>query len=148
MDRRELILARLPLFAASATGLKSDRNVNDFSDLARPLVVSLDGDEEAAEGDPEGRPVNAPRRVGVKAQFVVLIGEPAATIGTTINGYRAKLLKAIVTDAELLALLLDPASRQSIRYQGSTFALSSGRTAEAELRLDFTFWYILRFDEL
>jgi len=148
MDRRELILARLPLLAAAATGVKAFRNTNDFSDLARPCIVTLDGDEEAEERDPEARPPNAPRRVALKAQFVALASGTAAAIGATINGYRAVLLKNVVTDATLLSLVLDSAVRQSIRYQGASMTISSGRTIEAELRLDFAFTYALRFDEL
>jgi hypothetical protein len=148
VDRRELILARLPLLAAAATGVKAFRNTNDFSDLSRPCIVTLDGDEEAEGRDPETRPSNAPRRVMLKAQFVALASGTAAAIGATINGYRAALLKNVVTDATLLTLVMDSAGRQSIRYQGASMMISSGRAIEAELRLDFTFTYALRFDEL
>jgi hypothetical protein len=70
----------LPLLAAAATGVKAFRNTNDFSDLARPCIVTLDGDEEAEERDPEGRPPTAPRRVALKAQFVALASGTAAAI--------------------------------------------------------------------
>jgi hypothetical protein len=148
IDKRELILARLPLFAASTLGFEARRNDNDFSDVARPLAVTLDGDEEADENDPVTRPPDAPRRITVKGQIVVLASGPADTIGTTMNGYRVKLIKGIVADATLLGLVLNGRDRQSIRYEGGTLAITSGRAIEAELRLDFAFTYLLRFDEL
>jgi hypothetical protein len=147
-DRRELILARLPLLAAAATGLKAVRNANDFSDLARPCVVTLDGDEEPDEGDPQSRPSDAPRRVALKAQFVILASGLPEDVGTKINGYRAPLLKAVVNDATLLGLVFDSMARQSIRYHGATLTLNSGRQIEGELRLDFAFAYALIFSEL
>jgi hypothetical protein len=147
-DRRELILARLPLLAAAATGIKFFRNANDFSDLVRPCGVTLDGDEEPEESDPQSRPPDAPRRVALKAQFVVLASGLPEDIGTKINGYRVPLLKAVVSDATLLGLVLDSMARQSIRYHGATLTLSSGRQIEGELRLDFAFAYALIFSEL
>ena len=149
MDRREAILARLPEIAQLVTTIDTiKRNTNEFSDLSRPAIVSLDGDEEQSDRDSESRPPNAPRRMTLKAQLVVLASGMPETIGTTINGLRVKLLKGIVSDAQLIALVLDGAKRQSIRYEGATLTMGSGRQIEAELRLDFAFTYALRFDEL
>jgi hypothetical protein len=148
-DPRESILARLPDVALLATDVEvAVRNKNEFSDLARPAVVVFDGDEEASDSDPETRPPNAPRRVTMKAELAVLASGASDTIGTTVNRYRAQLIQAITSDAVLIGLVLDGTARQSIRYTGSTVALSSGRAIEAELRLGFAFTYVLRPDQL
>jgi hypothetical protein len=147
MDRREEILVRL-LAIVQTIFKTAARNKNDFSDLARPAGVVLDGDEKANEQDPENRPPDAPRRVTMAAEIVALASEPAETIGTTINGYRVALLKGIVTDATLIGLVLDGERRQSIRYIGSSLIIQSDRAIAGELRLQFEFTYALRFEEL
>lgn len=149
MDAREAILARLVAIADTVPNVKTTaRNNNDFADLARPALVILDGDEEADVNDPETRPPNAPRRVAMKAELVILASGTPDTIGTTMNALRAATIKAIQTDALLIALVWDGGVRQSIRYNGATLSLQSGRAIEAEQRLDFSFVYVLSPDQL
>src|ERR1700724_635465 len=104
MDRREEILVRLLEIVAAALP-KAERNKNDFSDLARPAGVVLDGDEKANEQDPVNRPPDAPRRGTMAAAIVALASGASATIGTTMNAYRVQLLKGIATDAILIGLV-------------------------------------------
>jgi len=149
MDPREQILARVLQIAESvAAGLgvqTVERNKDDFSEMALPAFVLLDGDEEGDESDPLTRPTNAPRRVTMKAQLVVLASGAPASIGATVNGYRIGLLVAIVNDATLIGLVLDGQRRQSIRYIGTSLTIASGRAIEAELRMDLEFTYALVF---
>ncbi len=145
MDIREAILARLLTLAGTVGAYKVERNLNDFSDLARPAIVILDGDEEAHEDDPQVRPSSAPRRIVMTPEIVVLASGPAAAIGSTINGFRIALLRAIMLDQGLIALVLDGTTRQSIRYVGAELSLQSGRAIEAELRLNFSFTYRMEF---
>jgi hypothetical protein len=147
-DRREAILARLLEIIAEVFET-TGRNKNEFSDLSRPAGVLLDGSEEADDRDPQGRPVNAPRRVVMKPSIVALASGTSAAIGTTMNGYRGQLLKKIVSDTALLALVLNPDKEQSIRYLGGELTTQSGdRATAADLHLEFAFTYVLRFDEL
>jgi hypothetical protein len=149
MDRREEILARLLALAQNVTGFKiAVRNKNEFSDLARPALVVLDGDEAAQEKDPQARPTNAPRIIHMKPEVIILMSGTPDAIGTSVNGQRAKLIKAIEADAALLALVWDGAKRQSIRYEGSGLAIASGRQIEADMTLHFVLTYVLRPDEL
>lgn len=146
MDRREEILARLAAIAAGIDGVKTAaRNKDEFSDLARPAVVLIDGDEEAHDSDPPTRPTTAPRLVALKPEIVILLSGAPESVGSSLNALRTALIKAILTDAILIGIVHD---RIGTRYIGCVINIGRGRAVEGELRLHFVFTYALRAEEL
>jgi hypothetical protein len=149
MNRREEILARLLAIAEAAPDVKNAaRNKDEISDLARPAIVVMDGDEEADSNDPESRPTHAPRIVHMRPEIVILLSATPESIGTSLNTLQAALYKAIVTDAALISLARDGRSMQSIRYLGSETTIERGRAAEGKRILHFLFTYPLCPEEL
>ncbi|HMF49312.1 MAG TPA: hypothetical protein VK603_11755 [Candidatus Saccharimonadales bacterium] len=147
MDRREQILARLLAISSATAGINvAYRNKPGINEADLDVVVICDGDEQGDERDPEGsRPTNAPRRVVMTPSIEITAGGPPETIGSTINGYRAKLIKAISSDPTLITLCLD---RFGIRYLGCVSGSGLGSTMEANMVLNFAFAYRLFPDEL
>lgn len=145
MDRREQILARL-LVLARVSGINAAyRNKPQLNENDLDVIVIYDGDEMSDERDPEVRPTNAPRRVSMTPSIEIIAGGAPEDIGTKVNGYRAKLIKAISTDATLIGLVND---RQGIRYLGCLSGSGLGSTMDANMVLNFAFAYRLFPDEL
>lgn len=148
-DPREAILARLLAVAAAITGVVATaRNESEFGELRRPSMTVLEGDEQADDGDPvRQRPTNAPRRVTMTPQIIIAVGGPSETVGATINGLRAALIKAVLADTTLQNLCASGRGA-GLWYEGSSTELGRGRTMEAEMTVAFSFQYILYPDAL
>ena len=146
IDRREMILARLLEIARGIDGIESAfRNRDEIGEKQRPAIVILDADEAADDGDPGLRPARSPRRVAMTPEIYIMLGAKPEHIGTSINTLRARLIKAILGDAELSLIV---SSNGDIRYEGCATALARGRTMEGEMGVSFSFTYVLRPDEL
>src|SRR5689334_682493 len=99
-DPREHILARLLVIAGGVDeNLSAKRNETTLPDSALPAVVLLDGEELADEDDPQGRPPLAPRRVTMTPEVQFRLAAKPADVGTSLNLLRAKLVKAVLSDA-------------------------------------------------
>lgn len=148
-DPREDILVRLLAVATAIPGVNSTaRNDPDFGELNRPSMTIFEGDEQAEDADPvRSRPANSPRRVTMTPQIVIAVGDDAETVGSTINGLRAALIKAVLTDATLQNLTASNRGA-GLWYEGSSTELGRGRTMEAEMTVAFSFQYILYPDAL
>lgn len=147
MDRREAILVRLLAVCQGIAGIATaERGLGVLSDNRLPVLALLDGAEQADDTDPTIRPNRAPRRVIMSPQLVLAASAAPEDIGTTLNGFRALLIPAITTDAELLALTLLGAG--GTRYQGCALALDEARDTLGSLTIDFSITYVLRPDEL
>lgn len=145
-DPRELILARLlEVAGAIDPTLSPRRNEADLADTALPAVVLLDGDEQADESDPEGRPLLAPRRVTMTPEVQFRIAAKAKDIGPNLNLWRAKLIHAVLTDATIASLTIND---RGIRYRGSATVAERGRSMEGGIGVAFSFTYLLRPSDL
>jgi hypothetical protein len=145
-DRREMILARLLEIARSVEGIVAAfRNKDEIGEKQRPAIVILDADEAADDADPASRPSRAPRRIAMTPEIYILLGAKPEDLGTAINVLRARLVKAVLTDTGLLAIL---GSNGEVRYEGCATALARGRTMEGEMGVSFSFTYVLRPEEL
>jgi hypothetical protein len=147
-DKREDILARLVEVAADVSGVVfAGRNVGNIDDEDRPAIVIMDADEAADESDPVNVPrgTSVKRRVGLTPEIYILLGDKPENIGTELNAFRAKLIKAVLTDATLQGIV---GTNGAIRYEGCATALSRGRSMEGEMGVSFTFSYILNPAEL
>jgi len=144
-DRREEILSRL-ITVCQVDGIrKVIRNQLSPGEDILPAVAVLEGDELADETDPVTRPANAPRRVMMTPEIVILLGDLPEDVGTSINTIRAAIIKAVVNDSGLLGLVIN---NHAIRYLGSATELAYGRTMEATMALKFAFTYVLLPREL
>ena len=145
-DQRELILSRIVELLSAATGFANVvRNRGNLSETKRPYAALFDGDEEANADDPDTRQTNSPRRITMRPEIFIYGQAAPESIGSEVNILRAKVVKALCTDATLAALT---AERTGVRYDGMTNSLSAGRTINAELALHFVFRYYLRPDGL
>lgn len=147
MDPREAILARLLDVAASVdTSLAKRRNETDVSGANLPAAILFDGEEVARETDPQTRtPATTLRHIDMTPEVQFRLEAKAEDVGTKLNLLRAKLIKAVLNDATLLALTVNS---RSIRYQGSMTATERGRSMEGGIGVAFTFTYVLKPDDL
>jgi hypothetical protein len=147
MDKREAILARLLEVATGVPGVAAAvRNQDEISERARPAIAVFDADEttdEAAERqDHAGR---APNLVVMTPEVLILIGAPPENVGSSLNALRAKLVKAVLTDAQLITLT---GPNGHVRYAGCSTHLGHGRSMEGSMGVQFTFTYVLRPQQL
>ena len=141
-DLREAILARLVAITAETPGVVSaGRNRVTLSETARPAIIVLDADEAAEEEEPRGRPGHAPQLVTMTPELFVLLGAPAAEIGAELNAFRRRIVRRVLTDAELLGLA---GPNGLIRYAGCATARAAGRSMEGEMSLSFAIRYVLK----
>jgi hypothetical protein len=139
-DRREAILERLVTICA-ITGIKTvARNRLTFNDTEFPAIGILEGDEEAAESDPEARPANAPRNVTMTPEIVVMLGAAPEDVGASINAFKIALHQVLTTDTALLALVVNG---RRVHYLGMGSGLGYGRDMEATIALRYGFTYLL-----
>ena len=106
-DVRETILERLVQVVA-IDGIITARR-NDFeglTDQMLPAAVVMDGDETSDDRDPKSRPANSLRRITMTPRVqITAIAQPEA-IGTDLNTLRARIVRAVLTDATLLETLV------------------------------------------
>jgi hypothetical protein len=141
-DAREAILARLLIVAKSVDDALNDlRNESDPAAANLPAVILFDGEETARATDPNGRTAFAtPRLIDMTPEVQFRLEAKAEDVGTKLNLYRAKLIKAVLSDADLLALT---ANGQAIRYEGSVTATERGKSMQGGIGVGFTFTYRL-----
>jgi hypothetical protein len=150
-DRREQILARLLVVLETVSGVRvAVRNRGELPPNKRPAVILLDADEIAREAPPQqrGRLTMAPNLVDMSPEIYVVMDqrEPQnASIGEDMNTLRIAIMKAIMSDDQLAAIL---GSNGDIQYNGCETDMASGRSLEGQMHIRMTFTYVLRPSEL
>lgn len=147
VDKREEILVRL---LAILETLKTDntvetvvRNRGLLKNDERPALALLDGSESSTLlGGGRGRVKMSVARVTMRPQIFGLLkaqqpqGKTGTdNIGTQLNVMRGKLIKAIATDAELLALI---GPNGDLNYDGMETDLSTERLMDGEFMLNLS----------
>ena len=146
IDRREMILSHLLEIASVTEGVVAAfRNRDEISEKQRPAIVILDADEAADDTDPGSRPARSPRRVAMTPEIYILLGAKPEDLGSTINTLRARFVKAVLSDTQLISIV---GTNGDIRYEGCATALARGRSMEGEMGVSFSFTYVLRPEEL
>ena len=147
MDKREQILARLVEVAVSVPGINTGtRNTDEISEHKRPAIAVFDSDETADEAaERHDHPGRAPNLVVMMPEVLILLGALPAGVGPALNALRSKLVKAVLSDAQLIALA-GPNGR--VRYAGCSTHLGHGRSMEGSMAVHFSFAYVLRPDQL
>lgn len=145
-DPREQILARLVEIAGNVEGVNAVfRNVTRFDATTLPAVAVLEGDEDAEEEDKIMRTVMIPRRVRMLPQLIIAVGDVPEDIGASLNTLKARLMVAVLSDEELLALTINSLG---IRYVGMQSDLALGRQMVGQMALTFRISYWLNPAEL
>lgn len=145
-DVREQILERLFAVCGSIAGITTAlRNQDSISETLLPSLVVFDADEIADENDPKSRPANAARRVTMTPEVRILLQAAPEAVGSDLNTIRARLIKAVLADAALLALT---AEGQGARYMGAASQLKSGRSMQGDMLCVFAFAYYLKPNDL
>ena len=141
-DKREDILVRLLAIYRTVDGVaKVARNEQAADDWNFPALLLLDADEEGEEAAlGRGRPANAPIRVTMTPETYLILGKLPEDVGTELNRYRARIVKAVLTDAELLTIV---GTNGQIAYLGCASSLSRGREIIGDIGLNFEITYIL-----
>lgn len=142
-DKRPLILARLPLVVAGVNGINVvARNLLQLPpDQELPAGIVNDGDELANESDPHGRVAVGTRRIiRMTPQVIVAVSAEPENVSSVLSGICRAVIKAVLSDAQLLALTLNGAG---IRYDGMETDLAMGRAMTGQASLMFTFTYTL-----
>ena len=147
MDKREQILARLVAVAAGVSGISTvTRNSDEISEHKRPAIAVFDSDESADEAaERQDHPGRAPNLVVMTPELLILLGTSPESVGSALNELRAKLVKAVLTDAQLIALV---GANGRVRYAGCSTHLGHGRSMEGSMGVQFTFAYVLRPEQL
>jgi hypothetical protein len=147
MDKREAILQRLVEIAAAVPGVVTVvQNQGELSEHARPAIAVFDGDEAADERfDQPAHSGRAPNVIEMTPEVLILLGALPERIGTALNELRARLVKAVLLDAQLAALV-GPNGR--VRYVGCSTHLGQGRSMEGSMGVQFAFAYVLRPEQL
>jgi hypothetical protein len=138
-DRREQILARIFTILSGIRGVNLVvRNVDEIPEQARPCLVLIDGDETRSLTS---------RGLGMQPVIVdmvpvIAIGVSAKSedIGGDANSLRAKILPALLGDAQL-DTLATPNGR--LQYNGANGKLSQGRLMACDIQLLFSLSYPL-----
>ena len=142
-DKREDILVRLLAVLTGVAGVKTaERNVKVLDDWVLPAGVLLDGDEQADEGAfGRNRPGETPNLVHMSPQVFVKIADNVPDVGTALNVFRRRVIKAVLFDPGLKTLT---GPNGAICYEGLGTALAAGRTMLGEAAFTFTLTYVLK----
>lgn len=140
VDRRELVFDRLQTLIIDTREFKSVvRNRGLLQNEALPAIIILDGDEAIKNQTlGKGRPRLATSITILRPEIFILAKDKRpgnAQIGTTLNYYRAIIIRAIAADTELLDLL---GPNGELTYDGCETDLKSGMTMEGEMKLAFS----------
>lgn len=145
-DVREDILARLLEVVASIPNIRfAKRNDTDIAEHQFPAVIVFDGDEDS-DGEKDigsSRPANRPYVVQMTPHVVFI--EQANAVGTEISVFRRELIKRVLNDATIIALV---GGSGNFRYLGDQTDFGWGRTLQGALVARFVFKYPLKIEEL
>ena len=145
IDRRESILARLLEIAAGITGItRALRNQENVSGRIGPTIGLWDGDESSLT-ETRGARDTSPRLIEMTPEFRVFEDATAATVGTSLNGFRAAIIKAVLSDAQLQGFV---GNNGGMFYRGLSTETRTGERIEGGVSLTFALQYPLIIDEL
>lgn len=147
MDPREPLLSRLFVVLSGIEGVDvALRNqLIAETDHGRTYVVLLDGDENEEPNLAQRRESRAPRIMVAEPEIYVAIQRPAEQIGPALNALRARIIRAVCTDGDLLTLC---GPNGYVQYAGCASSLALGRSMQGEAGLSFLLGYPLRPDQL
>jgi hypothetical protein len=144
-DTREDILARLLVVVAGIPNIKTTyRNNVDIPEEALPAAIVFDGDEEtngASIG--QSKPSTTPLIATMTPE--ILVAQQADQVGPELTALRRELIRRVLTDTQLIALV---GTNGSIRYLGCQTDVGWMRSLHGVLMGLFSFQYSLKIEEL
>jgi hypothetical protein len=135
-DRRERILARLRAVLESIAGLSVFRMDFEVTIDTRPAVIIQDGGEEFVGSKNHGG--KAAGQYAMRPS-VHIFAQKSNQAGTTLNEWRAKIIKEVLLDDVLKALC---STNGVVRYVGCSAEGAFGEAVEADMALDFELTYL------
>jgi hypothetical protein len=141
-DIREDIIDRLVATLDAVPGLTVKRNETEVDSIDRPAAIVNDGDEEERESS--SRDGRAAQAMVMRPEITLYISS-AASPGSVVNQWRTTIVKAILFDAQLLALA---GPHGSVRYTGCETDLTQAEQVEANMLLRFAITYRFKPAEL
>jgi hypothetical protein len=144
-DDREAILARLAAVLAATPGVTHfARNDLALPENSVPAILLLDGDETVNEDayDRGSRLPGSVKIVTLDPEVYILVEDDPLLVGPSLSQLRRRVVKAVLTDDELLGLAVD----KGVRYVGMQTGLAMGRSMSGEAALNFSIKY--QFDAL
>lgn len=145
LDLRETILARLVVVLRAVDGLAAvGRNVLDVPGLARPAAILHDAAEEFFDKPAQERRSRIQRMI-LSPAIEIKAGADAVDVGTLLNTYRARIVSAVLADAELAAAVT---RNGEVHYQGCERLPVTPESKEGRMELNFAFTYIFRVEDL
>ncbi len=140
--RRENICARLLEILNTINDVEEvARNLDEFPDVARPMIILIDGEEEVA---PEfQRPWvknKAWTIVDMIPIIVVSMGGKPEDIGPNINELMARVITAVMTDDELQEIIT---TNGSVVYLATDNRLNHSLAMDCDLQIRFKIRYPL-----
>jgi hypothetical protein len=140
MDRREEILAQLltvlqslPDFAA----VYRNRPMNAQTAL-RPAVFLFDADEERDPNQGDVWQSHGITLTRMTPEIVVSLAAAPEDVGTTLNGLRVEIMKAVFSDATLQTLMTE---NGQIIFEKTKTGMTVASGVEAKMLLSLTFLY-------
>lgn len=127
------------------------RNRGLMSNEKRPAIVLMDGDEQEGLRPPSngrggGQVVYKTTKIMRPQTFLLFrtlaptnVDEVGEDIGTKLNEYRVEIVRRVLDDTALRALL---GSNGSLNYTGAETDLRSGAAMAGQIRIDFTIAFV------
>jgi hypothetical protein len=144
-DRREQILARLVAIVKTVSGIENVyRNQGDISDSTRPASRIFDGGETISDRmlQPHQQPSRAGGIITMQPVVTIELGGKPEDIGPDLNALRLKMIKAVLSDAQLAGIA---GNNGRINYTGCETNLAPGGI---DMLLNFAIAYPLIVREL
>jgi len=144
MSKREDILARLLVILNTIEVFKLvARNLDEFPERVRPAVILLDGDEEAvAELARPWVKGKAYTVVQMNPLIVVSMGGRPQDVGTDINELMARIVTAVMSDAELTTIVVANA-QCGVYYLATDYRLNHSLAMDCDMQMRFAIRYTL-----
>ena len=153
-DTREVILARLLVILGTIEGVAGSgatkavgRNIDDvpagWSDR-RPAILLQDAVEEFFDAPPLDRR-SAVQRMALRPVLTILAGADAKDVGALLNLFRARLIAAVLSDADLRTLV---GTNGRVHYAGCERLPAGPESKEGRMEVTFVFTYVLRLTDL
>jgi len=145
-DTREVLLARLVTVCGAVEGVRAvARNTLDVAALARPAIIVQDGIEQMRDLAQGARYSEVARMELSPGLTVIVRGGNGVDPGGLLSLYRARVLTAVLTDAELIAAT---GRNGGIRYEGCLVPSPDPEGKEHRLDLTLVFAYTFKLDDL
>ncbi|QDW39009.1 hypothetical protein FFI89_018770 [Bradyrhizobium sp. KBS0727] len=134
VDKREAVMVRLEAIARDIEDIDiAARNATLMDSVDQRRISVLEGAEEVTE-DFGSRHASDKGMVIMVPQLLIACGARTRDVGSDLNMIRARLIKAVMTDTELLALTVN---RRSIRYAGMDSDLAFAMLMEGRMAVRF-----------